>query len=310
MCRILSFLRMSTQRPPILARAAASLLRGYSRVTPTDRGGWRLARMARTFYPKDQWEGVFRTADGFTIRGDLAVYPDCAMAFGLYELDIARVLKRLLRPGDHFVDGGANIGYFSLLAATLVGPGGRVDAFEPMPETHARLAENVARNGLDGIVRRHEVALSDRAGEAQFHYYLGPHYNHGCSSLFTTAGVETRDVTVRTRRMDDVLAGTTPRLVKLDVQGAEPLVIAGMERFLKGDAPPAVIAEYDPPRSEAAGFAPRETIDRILKIEPRYRVYVLGRSLRLLDPHGAEVGDLGRSKHGEDNLLFSFDALG
>ena len=308
MRRILSFLDMP-DGPPMLARAAASLLRGYSRVAPTDRGGWRLARMARTLYPKDQWEGVFRTADGFTIRGDLAIYPDCAMAFGLYELDIARVLKRLLRPGDHFVDGGANIGYFTLTAATLVGPRGRVDAFEPMPETHARLAENVSRNGFDAIVRRHQAALSDHAGQAQFHYYLGPHFNHGCSSLFTTAGVETRDVTVETRRMDDALSGTTPRLVKLDVQGAEPLVVAGMEGLLKGDAPPAVIAEYYPPCSDAAGFAPRETIDRILRLQPRYRMYRIGRGLRLLDPNGPEVGGLGTTKHGEDNLLFSVDPL-
>ena len=46
---------------------------------------------------------------------DLGTYPDCCMAYGLYELDTARLIKRLLRVGDHFVDAGANIGYFTLL---------------------------------------------------------------------------------------------------------------------------------------------------------------------------------------------------
>ena len=122
---------------------------------------------------------------------NLAEYPDCSMAFGLYELDTARVLKRLLRPGDHFIDGGANIGYFTLLAARLVGPAGRVDAFEPLPENHARLLAHLDLNGLADRVRVHRLALSDRAGEAVIHRLSGPTNNHGSSTLFAPAGAST-----------------------------------------------------------------------------------------------------------------------
>ena len=66
---------------------------------------------------------------------------------GEAETLIQRILTELLRPGMVFYDWGANIGLFSLLAARLVGPTGRVFSFEPDPDTAARLERNVARNG-------------------------------------------------------------------------------------------------------------------------------------------------------------------
>ncbi|HUF79655.1 MAG TPA: hypothetical protein VMN03_00855, partial [Burkholderiales bacterium] len=121
-----------------LPSVAEMLVRGYARVAPSERGGYRLARAVRRLRPREAWRDAFDTPAG-RLELDLGAYPDCCMALGLYELDTARVLRRLLRPGDHFIDGGANIGYFSLMAARLVGSIGRVDAFEPQPENRARL---------------------------------------------------------------------------------------------------------------------------------------------------------------------------
>src|SRR5688572_2191738 len=101
---------------------ALGLLKAYSRVAPTERGGFRLARLARRLVPRRHWERDFVTPDRTTLRLDLGTYPDCCMAVGLYELDTYRLLRRLLRPGSWFVDVGANIGYFSILAARWTGP--------------------------------------------------------------------------------------------------------------------------------------------------------------------------------------------
>src|SRR5688572_26447674 len=106
---------------------ALGLLKAYSRIAPTARGGFRLDRLARRLLPRRALQGDFTTPDRSTLHLDLSTYPDCCMAVGLYELDTYRALRRLLRPGGWFVDVGANIGYFTILAARWTGISGRVD---------------------------------------------------------------------------------------------------------------------------------------------------------------------------------------
>src|SRR6266699_2559349 len=84
-----------------------------------------------------------------------------------FEATEREFLNRFLRPGDTFVDVGANIGLFTLIAARLVGPQGRVLSFEPTPETFARLTKNVQTNRLENVSCQ-QLALSDRAGEMEF----------------------------------------------------------------------------------------------------------------------------------------------
>lgn len=284
---------------PITYPLIAGALKAYSRVAPTHRGGFRLARLARRFRPREQWRDTYRTPEGMVMDLDLSTYPDCCMAFGLYELETARLIKSMLKPGDHFVDGGANIGYFTLMAAQQVGPRGRVDAFEPQPENRARLQTHIARHNFDDRVRVHEVALSSEPGEATVRLFTGDHVNHGASSLFERVGVTTaRTFQVRTARMDQVLAGTQPKLVKLDIEGAEPLAIAGMTALLQSNRPPAIIAELNKPTAKAAGFDPGEFLRRALDAQPRYEIFDIGvRTKRLPDIAAALEGE------GERNLL-------
>src|SRR4051812_40042177 len=111
----------------VIGRLALAALRGYARVAPTQRGGDRVVRVGRRLVPRAEWRGTFETPDHTRLELDLATYPDCCMAVGLYELDTLRLIRRVLRPGDHFVDCGANIGYVTLAAARAVGANGRVD---------------------------------------------------------------------------------------------------------------------------------------------------------------------------------------
>src|SRR5687767_1442698 len=134
------------------------------------------------------------------------------MAFGLYELDTYRVIRRLLKPGMRFVDCGANIGYFTLLAAKLVGAGGRVDAIEPDPQNRRRLVENLRRNGMGDVVRVHDVAVSSRAATVTL-YHPG-RGNHGQASLFQSVG-EGEQYDVQSVRLDDLILDA-PDLIKMD----------------------------------------------------------------------------------------------
>jgi FkbM family methyltransferase len=278
----------------LAVRGIDMLLGAYSRVAPTGRGGYRLARLARRFHPHDDRVALFQTPDSLRLRLDLDTYPDCCMAFGLYELDTARVLRRLLRPGDTFIDGGANIGYFTLLAAKAVGPRGGVHAFEPQPENRRRLADHAAANGLADIITIHPVALSDKPGAVELHTYANPAANHGQSTMFILPGTETRSVRVETVRLDDYLPDAAPRLIKLDIEGAEPLAISGMVQMLRRHRP-AVIVELNAATLGRAGFSVREPVDRLLAAVPDYRAQVIGWRLAPL-----------RNVHslGEVNLLF------
>ena len=105
--------------------------------------------------------------DGFALRLDLGDPLQRAMAAQRrYESDVTWVYPYLLRPGDRVVDGGAHIGYLTLLASRCVGPSGEVHAFEPVPRTFAALGENVRLNRATNV-RTNRVALAARAGEIE-----------------------------------------------------------------------------------------------------------------------------------------------
>lgn len=136
-----------------------------------------------------------------------------------------------LRPGDGFVDVGANIGTYALLAASLVGPNGRIDAFEPHPVAAARCRENVELNKITTI-EVHEAAVSDCAGQAE----LLDAWD--VSNRITTAADGQATRVVGTVALDEILAGRSYALGKLDVEGFETKALSGStERLAKADPP-------------------------------------------------------------------------
>jgi len=155
---------------------------------------------------------------------------------------LTRHFIRLVRPGDTVIDVGANLGYYTLAAAKLVGREGEVHAFEASPLTLAWLQQNAALNPFANI-HVHGVAVSDRCGETTFH--TAPAEKAGYSSL-RDLGDETRSVvTVPTVTLDSLLDEIPrTRLVKIDVEGAELLVLHGMERLIGRDRP-YIIMEID-----------------------------------------------------------------
>jgi FkbM family methyltransferase len=287
---------------PLALRVAESCLRSYSRLTPTGRGGYRLVRALRRFYPGPLRSGSFRIPGGTRMRLDLGAYPDCTMAFGLYELETVRIMRKLLRPGDTFVDAGANIGYFATLAAGCVGPTGRVHAFEPCPANRERLSDNVGMNRVTEIVRIHPQALSDYNGPLPLHMYANPQANHGQATAFPRAGHQTRTVTATAARLDELLPDLAPRLIKLDVEGSELAALKGMAATLKR-ARPALIIEFNPVTFKEAGTSAMELVRMLAATVPEYRCWALRWPVRPLDPSAAQLERLG-----EVNLLFELPA--
>lgn len=153
-----------------------------------------------------------------------------------------RQLQRLLSPGDVFIDVGANVGLYALKAARLVGAGGRVVALEPGAEAYGHLAANLALNDF-GWATPMKVAASDRAGEAVLHHVpLGR--DPQAFSLIANDRAEEGE-TVETLTLDSLVARCgldRVDLIKIDVEGAEPLVIAGARKML-ARFKPAVIFE-------------------------------------------------------------------
>jgi FkbM family methyltransferase len=160
----------------------------------------------------------------------------------IYEPNIEATIAALLGPGDAFFDVGANIGYHTLGAAAT---GACVYAFEPVPRLRRSLAGNLRLNGLERRVVVSDLALSDRSGSAAF--YLAKRLDDGSHSLIPGVQAQsTERITVRTARLDDHLhasGASLPTVVKIDVEGAEALVLDGAEALLHSATPPAVIIE-------------------------------------------------------------------
>lgn len=267
---------------PLLSHVANALLRAYSRVAPTERGGYRLVRAARRLRPAETWRGPFRTPDQITLELDLATYPDCCMAYGLYELDTHRRLKAYLRPGMRVVDCGANLGYFTLLAGRLVGPTGHVDAFEPDPANRARLEAHLGLNEMHDRVTVHAAAVSNQAGTCTLYHPTADGQNHGQASLYEAFVPGGQGIDVPLVRLDQHLSAV-PDLIKMDIEGAELAALRGAEGLLKSDRPPAMIIEHNPASALAAGWRPDELFDYIRSVQPRYRVYWIGWRLSRID---------------------------
>jgi FkbM family methyltransferase len=161
---------------------------------------------------------------------------------GTYEPQTAEVIALLVDPGDTVVDVGANAGFFTLLAASRVGPAGQVLAFEPVPAVWAALNLNVDLNGVRQV-SLHRVALSDANGTLTM--YEGPPSHRGVSSLRPLGdGFATHQVEVRC--LDDWMHTLRRvKLIKIDVEGAEQHVVRGMRRLIERDAPFLVVEVTD-----------------------------------------------------------------
>lgn len=160
-------------------------------------------------------------------------------------------LRRLLSPGSVVVDAGASLGIYTLVSASLVGSEGRVLAFEPASESFGLLTRNIALNRLRNV-RAFRSALADRAESRRLYHHADP----GRSSLGAEAASEGDFEEIRADTLDTILAREQIRrvnLLKMDVEGAEELILRGADATLK-EMLPAVLFEVNPKTARRLGL--------------------------------------------------------
>ena len=161
---------------------------------------------------------------------------------GEYEPHVTAVFRQMLRPGMHVLDIGANIGYYTMLSASLVGPGGSVTAIEPNPASAKLLEASRRANSFDNVVVI-QVAAGRELGLLTLH---GSYGNVMTSAAPEGAAALINSTTVPTFRVDDLI----PRdkkidFVKIDVEGAEYNALLGASELIKR-CHPTIVSEFSP----------------------------------------------------------------
>jgi FkbM family methyltransferase len=240
--------RLAELVPPAAERCGTSPAVGAPRV---------LAASLRGLHSRGR-NAVISLEGGPLLGVDLAT-PHGRRFFGYGFCDpAARIMLSLLKPGDVVIDGGANIGLFTVLAAGGVGSQGRVIACEPSPTTMALLRANVERNDFNWVELR-EVALADAPGRLSMHVF-DP--GSGFSSFAPADAGGAREVEVEVTTLDELAGEMLDRLalVKLDVEGAELRALRGAARIFER-ARPDFIVELEPEHLERQGSSIAEVQD-------------------------------------------------
>jgi len=164
---------------------------------------------------------------------------DKAFVFGTYEPDVVTAIQQHLRPGMIAVDCGAHIGYHTLLMAKCVGKTGRVYAFEPLPENFSVLCENIALNGYEGIVIAEKKAVGAQTGRQRFR--RGRWHPEDPDPLTSVSRLDPEgELEVEVVALDDYFVDERVDFIKVDVEGAEEMVLKGAQRLLRRWAPTLV----------------------------------------------------------------------
>lgn len=181
---------------------------------------------------------------------------------GYWEMWLTELLSEIVQPGMTVVDVGANLGYFTLLMADLVGPAGHVHAFEPNVDLARRMSQSLAINGFESIATVHEQALSDAENDVLLvvptdepkngHLLPGDHPVSGDQT------VESRPM--QTRRLDSYAALLNADIIKIDADTSELAIWHGMSGILQTQRPLTIVLEF----AKARYADPGAFIDRIV----------------------------------------------
>jgi FkbM family methyltransferase len=161
----------------------------------------------------------------------------------LYEPDVSGFLKRILRSGDHAVDVGANIGFHTMLMASLVGESGCIEAFEPSYENILEIQANQDSNQFNNI-KIHQKVLGQYPDET-LQYVFNP---SDSGTSFVSNGNDSSGLDVRPMKaatLDEALVGAKLiKVIKMDVEGSELAILKGSNRLLKEGIVKYWIVEY------------------------------------------------------------------
>jgi FkbM family methyltransferase len=185
------------------------------------------------------------------------------------------VIRRLIRPGDTFIDVGANVGVHTLCAAHAMQGQGRVIAFEPFPRTSELLKRTLTMNGLASFCDVRQEAVSDQRGERDL--FVGRvSAHHSLIELGDLVSASSPPIKVPVVCLDDVIAPLeTVDLIKIDVEGVELEVLNGARRIVAENPTVAIIAEFGPSHLQRSGHSAASWLETFTN---------LGFDRRVIDP--------------------------
>lgn len=239
----------------LLNAAPPALARRFSYSSPLT----RLVRpIANRALPRGRTSVTVRAGRGAGLRLEIDLRAEKYYWTGLYEPEVQDLAATRLVPGGVMWDIGAHIGFLTAIASRVVGPTGRVVAFEPMPENADRLRRTVAANELANVTIR-QVAVSSTVGLSTFYLH----------SSTTMGGLAFADgapkIEVQTTTLDAELdPARPPTLVKIDVEGFQDAVLSGGRRLFS-EIRPLLIIELlsDEEVSRASTLLPHYTLHRL-----------------------------------------------
>lgn len=223
----------------------------------------------------------------FLPSDDISITPSLLLE-NSHESWATTVFLRLIKPGMTVVDIGANIGYYTLLAAGAVGPKGKVYGFEPEPRNFELLRRNVMVNGLNWATLS-DKALWNEAGTAQLfttHGYAacGGHTLCGGDAHDTRPSIAVETITLDAFLSDDRKVD----VIKIDAEGAEPFILEGMQEVIRSNRDLKIIMEFSPAFLRFVGRDPVNYLADLRKQGFRVRLIMHDTTLEELDPNSIE----------------------
>lgn len=223
-----------------------------SPITKEDQWNYLTANKKKILFKLDENLEIILHTDSILSR---LIY----LGFEQYEISF---IKKFLKQGDTFIDIGANIGLFTLIASQIIGEKGKILAFEPTPEIYKRLIENIDLNGLQNI-ETYNLGLSDRKALLSFNVSKDG-YDAWNSFALNERLNSSETIDIMADTLDSIIKRKNiyiVNLIKIDVEGWEKFVLQGAKDLLEKDNSPTLLVEFTETNAFSAGYYLGELFD-------------------------------------------------
>jgi FkbM family methyltransferase len=196
--------------------------------------------------------------EGIIILNKQDVAVSGAIAFGLFERTELEHFRKIIKPGMTVIDIGANIGLYTVIAAKLVGPEGKVFAYEPEDDNYEILKKNIEINKLSNVIPL-KTALAEKVGAADLYLDLNNRGHHS----FANSGKAEKVIRVETDTLDHSLGKyhiSNVNVIKMDIEGAEGLAFQGMSMTIAQSPDLMILTEFYPEIINKVGSIPSSFI--------------------------------------------------
>lgn len=196
-----------------------------------------------------------------------------------YEPLETQLVKREIKRGNVVLDLGANIGYYTLIFAKLVGEEGKVFAFEPDPTNFALLEKNIEMNGYKNVILV-QKAVSNKDGKLKLYlseYSMG---DHAIFNLYEGC----KFIDIEAIRLDDYFKNYEGKIdfIKIDTEGAEEQAIQSMLNLLKKNKTVKILTEFFPIGLKGSDIDPAEYLNTLLKLD--FKLYHINEQEKKIEP--------------------------